>query len=316
MIKRLAIICMISFIISCTNNDDDDSNPTVNVTEISIAKSIFINNGKVLISGISNSNNNLATKFWINNAVTDSTTFLNSLKTGDLYLGSVDNLYRKTFIEKTSSTEADLYSLSQTPSMDNSVLYYKNNNPITTEISNPGVLSAINFLDGQPFFSGHISEETFSEAGQGFSPSIPFFWDANSSMVELPIPSELFFRGTSCVYVTEENFYVGGKTSFPMYWKNTEMIKLGDLFGEVNQIIISEGNIYAVGFYNKNNSNSTGHTACYWKNGELFELDDDAQANGIYIDGNDVYVCGSKGNFPAEYSACYWKNGSRVDLPE
>lgn len=39
------------------------------------------------------------------------------------------------------------------------------------------------------------------------------------------------------------------------------MKKLGDLFSEVNQIILWEGNEYAVGFYNKNDSNSQGNTA-------------------------------------------------------
>lgn len=313
MIKKLTIFCIVSFIISCTN--DDAINSTV--TEISISNSIFVNNGKILISGVRNLNNNVTTKFWIDNVVTDSTTFINVLKTDNLYLGSVDNRYRKTFINKTSSNEADLYSFYQSAfTNDNNVLYNKNNNIVTTTISNPGVLSAIHFFEGQPFFSGHLSEETFTEAGSGFKPSIPFFWDGNSSIVELPISQELFFRGTSCVFVDHENFYVGGKTSFPMYWKNTEMIKLGDLFGEVNQIILSEGKVYAVGFYNKNNSNSTGNTACYWVNGALVELEDDAQANGIYIDGNDIYVCGSKGNVPAAYRACYWKNGIRVDLPK
>ncbi len=310
MIKRLAILCIMSAIISCANDDDI-------VTEISLSQSIFVNNGKILISGLRNSNNNSTTKFWIDNVVTDATTFMNSLKIGALYRGSVDNSFRKTFVNKTSSNQADVYNFYQTAFMvDTSVSYYKNNNPVTTTISNPGVLSAINSFEGALFFSGYVSEETSTEAGASFKPSIPFFWDGNSSIVELPISQELFFRGTSCVFVDKENFYVGGKTSFPMYWRNTEMIKLGDLFGEVNQIILSEGNTYAVGFYNKNDSNSTGNTACYWINGELVELEDHAQANGIYIDGNDIYVCGSKGNVPLEYSACYWKNGMRVDLPE
>ena len=178
------------------------------------------------------------------------------------------------------------------------------------------MLSSISFFNEQTFYSGHISKEIFIETGPSFVPNIPFFWDGNSPIVELPIPEDLFFRGTSCVFVDTNDFYVGGRTSFPMYWKNTEMVKLGELFGEVNQIYVTEENIYAVGFYNKNDSNSKGHTACYWKNGELFELDDNAQANGIFIDGDNIYICGSTGSIPIEYNACYWKNGNRVDLPK
>jgi hypothetical protein len=81
-------------------------------------------------------------------------------------------------------------------------------------------------------------------------------------------------------------------------------------------LYVTGSNDYAAGYYNKANSNSTGHTACYWKNSELFELEDDAQAYGIFIDGTDVCVAGSTGNVPTQYSACYWKNGIRVNLPK
>jgi hypothetical protein len=315
MIKKITVLFILSFVLSCSNDDDFDNKSTD--VELTIGNSIFVNNEQILVSGIKNSNNNFSTEFWIDNISTDSITFANSLKINDVYRGSIDNLYRTTFINKKNNYDANLYSFHQGALMpDGNILFYKNNNPITTNIPNPGVLSAISFFNEQPFYSGHISEEIFTETGPIFVPNIPFFWDGNSPIVELPIPEELFFRGTSCLFVDLDDFYVGGKTSFPMYWKNTEMIKLGELFGEVNQIYLAGENIYAVGFYNKNDSNSTGHTACYWKNGELFELDDNAQANDIFIDENDIYICGSTGNVPAEYNACYWKNGIRVDLPK
>ena len=100
-----------------------------------------------------------------------------------------------------------------------------------------------------------------------------------------------------------------------MYWKNTDPVVLDKRFGEVWQITKSGSDIYAVGLINKYNSNSTGHTACFWKNGTLYELEDNAQAYGIFLDGNDIYVTGSVGKVPAHYRPCYWKNGVRVDLP-
>lgn len=316
MIKKITVFFILSLVLSCSN-DDEFGNKSIDDVELTIGNSIFVNNGQILVSGIKNSNNNFTTKFWLDNISTDSITFTNSLKIGDVYRGSIDNLHRATFINKAHNDEVNLYSFYQGVSMpDENILFYKNNNAVNTNISNSGVLSAISFFNEQPFYSGHISKEIFTETGPSFVPNIPFFWDGNSPIVELPIPEELFFRGTSCVFVDSDDFYIGGRTSFPMYWKNTEMIKLGELFGEVNQIYLAEENIYAVGFYNKNGSNSTGHTACYWKNGELFELDDNAQANGIFIDGNDIYICGSTGSVPVEYNACYWKNGIRVNLPK
>ena len=318
MIKKIIILFITSFVLSCSDDNEFTEIEPKNEIEYSFARSIFFKKGKVLTTGIKNSNNNSTTEFWIDNIVTDSISFVHSLEIDDVYQGSVDNSSRITYINKTVNGNTDLYSFNQGVIVaDNNISYYNNNNLINTEIPNPGVLSTVNFFNGQPFFCGHFSKDgTLEEVGgQIFSPDIPFFWDGDSSVIQLPIPEELFFRGTSCLFVDENDFYVGGKTSFPMYWKNTEIIKLGDLYGQVNQIILSEESIYAVGFYNKNNSNSIGNIACYWKNGELFELDDDAQANSIYIDGNDIYVCGSTGNVPIEYNACYWKNGIRVDLP-
>ena len=100
-----------------------------------------------------------------------------------------------------------------------------------------------------------------------------------------------------------------------MYWENVEPNVLNTLYGQVRQIVVSGTDVYAVGSYNKNNSNGTGHTASYWKNRVLHELEDDAQASGIFIDGTDIYVSGSIGRLPVEYKACYWKNGVRIDLP-
>jgi hypothetical protein len=39
----------------------------------------------------------------------------------------------------------------------------------------------------------------------------------------------------------------------------------------------------------------------FWKNGVLNELQDDAQAYGIFLDVNDIYVTGSVGRVPINY---------------
>ncbi|MDT0689693.1 hypothetical protein RM549_07840 [Salegentibacter sp. F188] len=59
-----------------------------------------------------------------------------------------------------------------------------------------------------------------------------------------------------------------------------------------------------------------GHTACYWLNGELHELEDNARAIGILIDGEEIYISGATGYEPYNYKSCYWKNGFRYTYYE
>src|SRR5690606_41875357 len=98
-----------------------------------------------------------------------------------------------------------------------------------------------------------------------------------------------------------------GKTPAPVGWV--------ERYGGVWQITKGGPDVYAAVLINKRGSKSTGPTACYWKNGELHDLEDDAQAFGICINGDDVYVSGAVGSVPAQYRPCYWKNGIRTDLP-
>ncbi|WP_461532673.1 hypothetical protein [Sinomicrobium sp.] len=143
-------------------------------------------------------------------------------------------------------------------------------------------------------------------------------WDGISTAVDtLILPEQtVAYWGVSSIYVkSEDEYYTGGLCGIPMYWKNEEAVILDERYGEVWQITKSDADVYAVGLVNKHNSNSSGHTASYWKNGTLHELDDNAQAYGIFIDGDDVYVSGAIGIAPAFYTSCYWKNGVRVDLP-
>ena len=179
-----------------------------------------------------------------------------------------------------------------------------------------GTVSSVFVSQGAEHFAGFFGKTLVGEGGESLSPTTPFYWDGISKPVTLLVPGESFFGGVSTVYASDnDDIYVGGLMSFPMYWENSEVIVLNTLYGEVRQIKVSGTDVYAVGLYNKNNSNSTGHTACYWKNGELIELEDNARASGIFIHGNDIYIAGSVGRVPVDYKACYWKNGVRINLP-
>lgn len=300
-------------IVSCKKDNlesiENKSNP------YSCAYSIIVNQNKVLISGYLSTDSKLRSKYWIDSSSADSVAFINSIDNGITYKEPVDELFRKVIIHKTLNGELDVYKFNQgTMFKDEGIFYYINNEIVRMETSAPGTIASVCFLGDKPFFAGYFSEKGYYESGETFFPKTPFFWDGNSSLIYLPLPDGVFFGGINCVYVDEEVYYIGGLTDFPMYWKNNELVKLSNLYGEVQQIVVSESDVYAVGFYNKGNSNSTGHTACYWKNKELFELEDNAQAYGIYVDGSDIYISGASGNVPSQYKACYWKNGIKTYL--
>lgn len=311
--KIVIYLLAIFTIVSCTkDNLDPIENPK---SPYSCAFSIIVNQNKVLVSGYLNTDSKFSSKYWIDSSNADSVTFINSIDNGSTYKEPVDELYRKVSVYKTLNGEKEVYKFDQGSFIDDGkIFYYKNNEIARMDTSATGTIASVSFLNDNPFFGGYFTEKGYSEAGETLFPKTPFFWDGSSTLINLPLPDDVFFRGISCVYVDEEAYYTGGLMGFPMYWENTEPVKLSTLYGEVHQIIVSGSDVYAVGFYNKSNSNSTGHTACYWKNKELFELEDNAQAYGIYVDGNDIYVSGATGRVPSQHKACYWKNGIRTDL--
>jgi hypothetical protein len=73
--------------------------------------------------------------------------------------------------------------------------------------------------------------------------------------------------------------------------------------------ILSVPDVYVAG--------SDGGQATYWKNGTPVTLPGGTQANGIFVDGTDVYVCGY-GSDPVTFNsvAMYWKNGVQTILSD
>lgn len=95
-------------------------------------------------------------------------------------------------------------------------------------------------------------------------------------------------------YITE------GRRKVACYWKNgvrTDLpLPAGEAYSDCTGIIHSNGSIYMSGNYSKDNSK-----ACYWKDGVFFDASALDQALSIAVDGNSVYLAGSKS---------YWKDGS------
>ncbi|MEJ2881623.1 hypothetical protein [Pedobacter sp. GR22-6] len=280
--------------------------------------SISVNNGNVLVNGFKNDNNTFSTKYWVNAKVSSPSGFTALVKNQTGYRQSVDDQFRAVYSYKDLNGQLQNYQFDQgSLAKGGKMFYYKNDALVNMDTDSIGTISCVAFYNGQSYFAGALGKITSSEAGNYLRPLTPFVWDGHSSMILLPLPKQTFnFQGVSSIYIPGPNeIYVGGRCSVPMYWKNTEPVVLDERYGEVWQITKSGSDVYAVGLINKRNSNSTGHTACYWKNGKLQELEDLAQAYGIFINGEDVYVTGSVGNVPIDYKPCYWKNGVRVDLP-
>jgi len=312
--KAFTLLFLIGLFVTCKKNE-----PTGNSLTLAGGYSILVNNGNVLVSGFKSDKGHLSTKYWINGKSAEQSRFNDIVGNQLAYRQAVDDRFRTGYLYKDRNGEIQSYRFSQ--GIDGEagrIFYYKNDSMVRMGNDSIGVLTSVTFYDDKPLFAGSLGKMVPVIAGaMSYSPRKAFIWDGNSPLTELVIPAQsTLFWGVSTIYFNTPNeIYVGGLCGVPMYWKNTDPVVLDKRFGEIWQITKTGADVYAVGLINKSNSNSTGHTACYWKNGALYELEDNAQAYGIFLDGNDIYVTGSVGNVPASYRPCYWKNGVRIDLP-
>lgn len=312
--KVFTLLVLIGVLASCKKD-----NSTEGKGPLAGGYSILVNNGNVLISGYRSEKGRLSTRFWINGEIAEQSRFIELAGNQSAYRQAVDEKFRIVYTYKNTAGEIQTYSFDQGNGTEKGRLfYYKNNSLVRMENDSIGALTSVTFYDDKPTFAGSLGKmESSIPGGISYYPKTAFIWDGHSPLIKLllPVQSTLFW-GVSTIYRNSPNeFYVGGLCGVPMYWKNTEPVVLDQRFGEIWQITKSASDVYAAGLINKNNSNSTGHTACFWKNGVIHELEDDAQAYGIFLNGDDIYVTGAVGHVPASYKPCYWKNGVRIDLP-
>ncbi|WP_437921425.1 hypothetical protein [Sphingobacterium sp. LRF_L2] len=276
--------------------------------------SIISHEGNVLVNGYENKNDAVHTVYWMNGQQTDSSTFLQALPSDAVYLqANYDGKIVFNALNGTESYQQFRFNPSSSNEGKGSIYYYRDGIKKTMNADSIGTLVAMDSYNGKPFFGGTLM--TMKQGGSLYNYR-PFVWDGEDSFSELPSPEQGSFVSMTSVYRPDEkSFYASAKYGFPMYWANGDIVILDERYGEVLQLLKSGNDVYAVGLINKFNSNSSRHTAVYWKNAELHELEDNAQASSIYVDGNDVYVTGSTGAVPIDYKPCYWKNGTRVDLP-
>jgi hypothetical protein len=102
----------------------------------------------------------------------------------------------------------------------------------------------------------------------------------------------------------------GGYATQAVYWKNGQIVNLGNPPSYARAIVISGSDIYIAGIANVDSI----YSAVYWKNGTLISLANVpySVANAIAVSGSDVYVAGNIGS--NGFQAVYWKNGTQISL--
>lgn len=100
-----------------------------------------------------------------------------------------------------------------------------------------------------------------------------------------------------------------------LVWQTNEE----DIFSYVNAAVQSGTNIYTCGY--RYVYAVDDWQACYWKNGSLVSLTNDAidntnysLASDIFVSGSHVYAGGQYYDPAMTYLACYWDNGNQVTL--
>ncbi len=136
------------------------------------------------------------------------------------------------------------------------------------------------------------------------------------------------------IYASGENVYVAGfhvkvrenssSTEMATIWINDTENNLPDQGNRsyAQSVFVNGNDVYVAGNDRTPYIPATGAgnkpQATYWKNGVPTYLNSNVNrigyATGIFVIGNDVYVCGYEENESAVMIAKYWKNGVAVDL--
>lgn len=284
--------------------------------DTSIALSVFASEqNQICITTLVNKNNTIFTEYWIDQEKTNLAGLKALLPAKEYFRTSIDKNYLATTVYRNGLTDKFVYQFPRNYSLySEQLIYFKDGQKHKLDTTALGAVYAVDASE-EPVIAGFFGQQKYGNYGAYLAPTVPFYQGSDKKIHQLPMPRGYFyFDGISAIHRYDKDVYIAGKFDFPMYWKNEENVRLHQNYGEINQIKVINGDVYAVGFYNKRNSNSTGHTACYWVNNQLVELEDNAIAYGIALLGKEVYVVGATGRHGAEYKACYWRNGKRTTL--
>ncbi len=186
------------------------------------------------------------------------------------------------------------------------IVWSTNANPaidVNTKTSNgDGTGSFTSAITGlQPNTTYHVRAYATSSVGTAYGADIAF-------TTTLPAP-KLYVCGTewnTALGKQQCRVWVDGNAG--TFWGGNN-----ETFG--NSVFVSDpGDVYVAGA-----TKVTQWRATYWKNGTPVYLTDEnyeAGAGAIFVNGNDVYVCGTERNAAGILVAKYWKNGTAVSLTD
>ncbi len=171
-----------------------------------------------------------------------------------------------------------------------------------------------NALNVHVYLSGYLGGAP-EPYGADYTPSKAVYW---KDSVETILSNDSTSVATSIAVAGNDVYVTGYVEEQTVYWKNGQLNYLPS-YGSFTKVtagsaLASGTDIYFIGCV----SNFSGSIPCYWKNGKLVLLTDSSkidgfpEATGIFVDGNDVYICGSesvKATGRKSLELGYWKNG-------
>jgi hypothetical protein len=152
--------------------------------------------------------------------------------------------------------------------------------------------------------------------------------------VAVTLTANLAPSSANAIAINGNDVYIAGVATInnkvtAVYWKNGEMIKLtngSSGWASANGIAVNGNDVYVAGnAVNGDDVTVVGYNglgATYWKNGLATKLPDStgfggyhSSANGIAINGNDIY---KSGNISGRVTSgpAYWKNGVAISLSD
>jgi hypothetical protein len=132
--------------------------------------------------------------------------------------------------------------------------------------------------------------------------AIILFTSACDKEPKTPVPKDIYIAGT----------YQDGQLTQACYWKNGNMVKLGDgstPSEAVNIFVKPNGDVVVAG-----TSGDDPRTAVYWLNGTMTKVTNgqaDAEVRGLLVRGDSIILCGSE-VYNGELSAAVWFKSSVV----
>ncbi|MBN2481535.1 MAG: hypothetical protein JXB19_07340, partial [Bacteroidales bacterium] len=149
----------------------------------------------------------------------------------------------------------------------------------------------------------------------------PCYWK-NGVLVDLDCDRTAY---TSDVFILGDDVYVAGHhlqsddITIPCFWKNgikTDLEVPGTMSGYTKSVAADGQNSFITGFLISSGNEENQINACYWKNGELVQLNTSPYkfsiASEIILSGDATYFAGRLDDTEKE-CLCVWKNDSRID---